>query len=199
MARQKGQKVGGQFVPMLHQMLDCVAWRSLSPIARLVYIALRRRTRPETNGRAFLSIRDAADECGVHRNTITRAFWDLQAAGFIVATELGHLGWEGRGKATTWRLTELGFPGGGPTKDYLKWSPGNDFGVVKAASPTSQKQKPGTNEVHPRHNFCAVLPEPVTKEVPPCHQDCAVSGDFGAEPVTPIVPHLESTRRGRVR
>src|SRR4051794_26737026 len=92
--RRRGQPVGGQFVPLLDQKLDC-EWRTLSPIARLVYIALRRRARPETNGKVLLSVRDAADESGVYRNT---AFWELQCLGFIVATELAHLGAEGMGK-----------------------------------------------------------------------------------------------------
>ena len=179
-------------------MLDSEAWRSLSPVARLVYIALKRRTRSngENNGKAFLSVRDAATECGAHRNTIHRAFWDLQAAGFIKPSTLGHLGVEGVGKATTWFLTEMGYPGGKPTKEYLTWTKGRDFTVIKAAAP-SRKQKPVTIGVQPRHQNCDVFGEPVTGEVTPCHSSCDVSAVFEHAPVTPVVPHLESTSRGR--
>src|SRR5262249_5790158 len=48
--------------------------------------------------------------------------------GFIVMTEPGCLGVDGKGKAPHWRLTEAEWPGGRngntwmlPTKNYLKW------------------------------------------------------------------------------
>ena len=188
--RQRGDKIGGGFVPMLHQTLDCAAWRSLSPIARLVYMALKRRARPETNGHVFLSIRDAAEECGAHRNTVMRAFRELQAHGFLVATKVGHLGAEGLGKATTWRLTEIGYPGGGPTKEYLRWLMGQDFPVALAVC-SPKNQKPGTSEVQARHKDCAVSEHPGTNGVPSCHEFGDVPAIIDFKPVTSIVPHLE--------
>lgn len=194
-AKPRGEKLP-QFVPLLHETLACQAWRRLSPVARLVYIALKRQTRPETNGTTHRSIREAAEECGAHRNTIAGAYHELQAHGFLVATAVGHLGVEGKGKATTWRLTELGHAGGRPTKDYLRWSPGNDYPILKPARPSARKQKPGTNGVHACHKDCDVLADPVTEIVTPCHKDCAVSGQYEARPVTGIVPHLYYTREG---
>jgi hypothetical protein len=57
-------------------------------------------------------------------------------------TSPGSLGLDGKGKAPTWRLTEVEWPGGRngdtwmlPTKDYLKWT-GTKFR-------NDQKQNPG--------------------------------------------------------
>ena len=196
MAKPRREKIGGVFVPVLHEMLDCAAWRSLTPIARLLYLALKRRARPETNGRVFLSVRDAAVECGAHRNTIMRAFRELQAGGFIVATEIGHLGVEGCGKATTWRLTEFGHLGQRPTKDYLRWSKGKDFEVAKAGSSPRKRQKPVTSGVQSRHKNGAVFERPGTNAVPPCHKSGDVSTLSGFRPVTEFVPHLEFAMGG---
>jgi len=61
------------------------------------------------NGRLFLSQRDAQEEmgCGV-RDSISRWYRELQHYGFIVMTNAGGLGVDGKGKAPHWRLTELG-------------------------------------------------------------------------------------------
>jgi hypothetical protein len=98
---KKGGEKLLQFVPLLHQTLDCPAWCALGPHARLLYIALKRRARPETNGKVFLSTRKAADEIGAHRNTTLTAYRELQAKGFLVVGVLGHLGRDGMAKATT--------------------------------------------------------------------------------------------------
>jgi hypothetical protein len=45
----------------------------------------------------------------------------LQHYGFIVMTEAGCLGVNGKGKAPHWRLTEIGYMHEQPTKDFLKW------------------------------------------------------------------------------
>ena len=45
----------------------------------------------------------------------------MQHYGFIVMTEAGCLGLNGRGKAPHWRLTELGYMTDPPTRDFLKW------------------------------------------------------------------------------
>ncbi len=50
-----------------------------------------------------------------------RSLRELQHYGFIVMTERGCLGFNGRGKAPHWRLTELGYMNDPPTRDFLKW------------------------------------------------------------------------------
>ena len=72
-------------------------------------------------GGLYLSYRMAAKEIGSHPGQIARWYEELQYYGFIVMTTPGSLGVEGKGKAPHWRLTELGYLGEFPTRDYEKW------------------------------------------------------------------------------
>ena len=67
----------------------------------------RRRADKLSNGRIFLSQRDAAKQLGTHHTQIARWFRELQHFGFLVMTKGGSLGVDGKGKAPHWRLTEL--------------------------------------------------------------------------------------------
>jgi hypothetical protein len=111
------------FVPVLIATLDTTAWRAMSHGARSLYVALKRRFNKNSpnNGRLYLSQRTAAKELGSHHNEIARWFRELQHFGFIVMTSPGSLGVEGKGKAPHWRLTELGYLGAFPTRDYDHW------------------------------------------------------------------------------
>ena len=124
MARNKDKgRIEGPFVPMLIQTTSCPAWRALSPYAREVYRVLKSKYGfdARNNGRIYVSARDGADETGFHKDTIARSLRELAHYGFIVMTEPGCLGLDGRGKAPHWRLTELGYMREPPTRDFLKW------------------------------------------------------------------------------
>jgi hypothetical protein len=124
MARHKDKgRIEGPFVPMLIQTTGCPAWRAMSPYAREVYRVLKSRYGfdARNNGRIYLSARDGSEETGFSKNAITRALRELQHYGFIVMTESGCLGVNGRGKAPHWRLTELGYMREPPTREFLKW------------------------------------------------------------------------------
>jgi hypothetical protein len=133
------------FVPLDQEVMNSPAWRATSYGARWLYVHLKRRWsfKQRNNGRIFLSQRDAQEEMGCkHRDSIGRWFRELQHYGFIVMTEPGCLGVDGRGKAPHWRLTEAEWAGGRngntwmlPTKDYLKWN--------GAKFRDDQKQNPG--------------------------------------------------------
>jgi hypothetical protein len=130
--------VGERFAPIVDSVRLSAAWRVLSPVGRALFIELRALANPpfEKNGRVFLSVRDAAERLNVSIATAARAFHELQRLGFIVVTDLGHLGAEGHGKATTYRLTDCGAPGlARGTQEYLRWRPGADFAVVKGKPP----------------------------------------------------------------
>jgi hypothetical protein len=133
MSRKQDKGRLAPFVPLDKEMMDCTAWRAMSCGARCLYISLKRRWRfkQRNNGRIFLSQRDAQEELGrdPHRDTISRWYRELVHYGFIVMTNPGGLGVDGKGKAPHWRLTEIEAPGGRngdtlmlPTKDYLKWN-----------------------------------------------------------------------------
>jgi len=147
------------FVPIDKEMMDCPAWRKASCGARVLYVHLKRRWnfKQRNNGRIYLSGRDAEEEIGCGRDSIERWYRELQHFGFIVMTDPGGLGVEGKGKAPHFRLTEAEWPGGRngntwmlPTKDYLRWDGTpfqDDRGAVSRAR--KRKQNPGA-QMHPK-------------------------------------------------
>jgi hypothetical protein len=132
------------FVPLLLGTLDSPAWRALSHGAKALYVSLKRRV-PRQRNEAYLSYRHALLELKSSKRKIAEWFRELQHYGFIVLTEHGMLGVEGKGKSPRWRLTELGKTSkansGGefepPTKDFLKWN-GVQF------CPPSKHKNPGS-------------------------------------------------------
>jgi hypothetical protein len=120
------------FVMVTNQVLDSPAWRAMSMGARCLYVALKRRCPPNrhNNGRIRLSLREAREQLGACFTQITRWFAELQYYGFIVMMEAGCLGLDGKGKAPSWRLTEVAYMRGTsskgmedmPTMDFLKWN-----------------------------------------------------------------------------
>jgi hypothetical protein len=129
--------IGGPFVPLLKETLTTPAWRDMSHGARSLYVALKLRysSNFKNNGKIFLSSRDAEAELGSNRDSVLRWFRELQHYGFIVMTNPGALGVDGKGKAPHWRLTELGYMNDPPTKDFLRWN--------KVRFRDGEKQNPG--------------------------------------------------------
>src|SRR5215469_3557695 len=121
--KDKG-RIEGPFIPILIGTRKSPAWRALSPYAREVYHSLRSRYSLDArnNGRIYVSTRDGAEETGFDVKTVARSLRELKHYGFIVMTEAGCLGVEGKGKAPHWRLTELGYMREPPTRDFLIWN-----------------------------------------------------------------------------
>jgi hypothetical protein len=87
-----------------HYMLKTDAWKALSAAARAVYIQIGLRYDGFNNGRISFSVRDAASECGLAKDTASRAFKELGDLGFIEETRHGSLSRKTR-IASEWRLT----------------------------------------------------------------------------------------------
>ena len=170
--RNKNKGRLAPFVPVDIEMMDSPAWRATSHGARWLYMHLKRRWsfRQKNNGRIFLSHLDAVKEMGGTPDSISRWFRELQHYGFIVMTEPGCLGVDGKGKAPHWRLTEAEGPGGRsgetwmlPTKDYLKWDgvPFEDErGAVKRGRGKENRNFPGDGKQASeawRRSRCAAL------------------------------------------
>jgi Helix-turn-helix domain len=129
MSKKYKERIGGSFTPLLHETMDCPAWKQLSHTAKWLYVLLKRR---HMNGRntAFVSFRDASKELRCSHRKIATLFAELEHYGFIVKVRHGTLGVEGKGLATVWRLTELGTTRQhSPSdvfepsaKDYLRWN-----------------------------------------------------------------------------
>ena len=92
--------IENRFVPLLVNTMKSKAWRTMSPYACKLYIALKARYsfKLKNNGRIYLSARTAAEETGLNRKTVARAFHELVHYGLIVMSEPGCLGVNGRGK-----------------------------------------------------------------------------------------------------
>jgi len=153
-----------------NQVLDSAAWRAMSHGARSLYIALKRRYFPSrhNNGRIRLSQREAQKQLGAGFTQITRWYRELRYYGFIVMTEPGCLGIEGKGKAPQWRLTEVAYMRGTsskgsedmPTMDFLKWNgvpfskhhPGGDHLKPKSkkGAPENRSTIGSTQKTEPR-------------------------------------------------
>ena len=107
------------FVQVLKPTLREPAWKALPYGTRCLYITLKSYYNGDNNGRIYLSVRKAAEELGASPTSTERWFYRLIQHGFIVPTGGGFLG--SNGKGTSWRLTEIGFMGEQPTKDYKDW------------------------------------------------------------------------------
>lgn len=113
-------------VRLHHWELNSPAFRSLSLGARALLVELKALFMGTNNGELFLSVREAGRRLGVGKNLAERCFRQLEDRGFIRPNRTGSFNWKGgarRGAATTWILTEFGFAGAIPTKDFMRWRP----------------------------------------------------------------------------
>jgi hypothetical protein len=93
-----------RYFQLHHYMLKTDAWKALSSAARAVYVQIGSRYNGGNNGRLSFSIRDAATECNLAKNTAARALKELINLGFIEETRHGSLSRKTR-IASEWRLT----------------------------------------------------------------------------------------------
>ncbi|MGC1495332.1 MAG: helix-turn-helix domain-containing protein [Sulfitobacter sp.] len=141
---KKNEQRQEQWTKWIKAHRDLPAWKALSFPARETYFHLQVRCFAETaqkklkvrnnNGSVFRSPRDLARDMGCSPKTAMAALADLQAKGWIVATEIGHAGVEGKGKTSQFRLTMMDM-GSGPsrkvaTKDPERWLEGHDCEVL---------------------------------------------------------------------
>ncbi len=140
----------GQGTYLTRREIDCEAWRNLGIAAQALYPWLRMEWKgknSDTNGRLFLSSRQAAKAMGANPKTCMTAFQQLQAKGYIVVTEGASLGVMGHGKSHLFRLTHEPTLEKGrhvpATLDFLKWKQGHDFPIVKIVG--SKRKTPNQN------------------------------------------------------
>src|SRR5262249_29435398 len=142
MSKKRKRKSDGPFVMLPLRIVNAPAWRVMSPIARVLWIELRRKLANQgwNNGKIFLSDRDAAEAVGVNKDTIVRAYAELEDYGFLDKTSGGFLGSDGRGIATRYCFTDLAHGTHPATWDYEKWD-----GSISEHTP----QKPGPKKQNP--------------------------------------------------
>jgi len=107
-----------------HYMLKSDAWRSLKPAARALYVELAMRFNGLNNGEIAFSVRQAARELNIAKDSASKAFRELAAKGFIKINQPGSFDWK-LGLATTWILTEHPLGNDLATKEFMSWRPEN--------------------------------------------------------------------------
>jgi hypothetical protein len=121
----KGRAVGDfKHVRLQEWLLKSPAYRSLACPDRCLLVELYRKYNGANNGEIFLSCRDAAELLGVSKNTAARSFSALEDRGFTRLRGKALFSMKGK-LASTWVLTEFPYAGALPTKDFMKWRPGN--------------------------------------------------------------------------
>ena len=151
MSKKGKGRISGQFVPLLHEMMDCPSYLSMSHGARCLYHSLKRRA---WQNRAYLSYRTARKELGSSPHKIKEWFAELEHYGFIVLAQHGSLGVDGKGKAPHWRLTELGHVAGSgtefPTKEYIRWM---ECCLIRGHIVTAEGQRDGLKNRIPYRTY----------------------------------------------
>lgn len=112
-----------QFVVIYNFRADTIAWMSLKPGPKALYLELKRQYNGHNNGRVLLSYRDAAVRLSCSNNTVGSWFKQLEARGFVVCMQRHHLGPSGVGQTSHWRLAEYSCDGKHATHDYRTWVP----------------------------------------------------------------------------
>lgn len=121
---QKGRNPGEPFVKLPNFVLDSAAFGSLSALSQALLVHLVRRYNGNNNGLIGLGHRAGAKLCNVNKDTIKRAFDELEAKGLIRASRKGGFNMKDvtLQRATEWRLTWLDTTEAKPTHDFKEWS-----------------------------------------------------------------------------
>jgi hypothetical protein len=141
---QRYKKKLAPFVALFRHTIKTEAWRALSLGARATFFALKTNYNTNAQNAVFLSSRDGARELGVCKDTVCKYLHELEHYGFIVPVRRAHLGVEGEGKATLYRLTDCGYAGKAPTYDFQNWDgvlygPKKQNPVRKSRTPRPKK------------------------------------------------------------
>jgi hypothetical protein len=115
-------------VRLYRRHIETPAWRSLSPVARSLYVEVKLLYVGTNNGRLFLSVRMAAELINVSKTTAALAFKELEERGFIRLSKPSSFNMKAtarRGDATCWILTEhpVGDRSGAGSLDFMRWRP----------------------------------------------------------------------------
>ena len=132
-------------------VMDTPAWRALSSAAQALYPWLVMEFKGEkynNNGEIRLSVRQAGFKMGVSKDTAARAFYDLQAKGFIKVKKGGSLGISGMGKCPEYEITGITLPENGrnANEHFREWTEVKDFEIfIHTVKIIKEKTKPCHN------------------------------------------------------
>jgi hypothetical protein len=142
----KGRSTTERFVSLPHYMLRSPAWRSLSPVARCIFLELAAIYNGGNNGHLALSTRHAAERARCSKDTAARALTELIAKGFIVCCSRGHFDRKSP-HASEYRLALYSCDRTGlrASKAFMSWQEDQPKSV---AGPSNRTASPITGTVH---------------------------------------------------
>ena len=113
---------GPSFVQLFHYLMDTPAWGELTAQESRVFLQLWRRYDGRNNGWLGLSVRTAAEESNINKDTAGKAFKRLEELGFIELAQAGAFDWK-LGHSSEWRLTmyKCDRTHKPPSKAFMKW------------------------------------------------------------------------------
>src|SRR5271170_5288770 len=124
--RRRRKKVG-RFVMLEHQLMDSLAFRSLTGPALKLLLEVWKRHDGQNNGMISFGTREAAQLLCGNKNTAGRRFAELVEKGLLVVESKGAFSVKHR-QATVWRLTMEQTMAGNrvvpATREYQRWRPG---------------------------------------------------------------------------
>ncbi len=124
MVSKRIKRSEGQYVPLPYAQLKSEAWRSLSGSAVKLWLELHTRFNGGNNGRLTLSYAEAANNLGMGKASVQRAYEELVDHGFLVLEKKGD--WYSR-RAHEWRLTTKPMQRArgkeSPTNEWRQWRP----------------------------------------------------------------------------
>jgi hypothetical protein len=183
-----------RYFQLHHYMLKTDAWRALSPFARAIYIQIGFRYDGANNGGIAYSVRDAATECDMNKDTAGRAFKELAARGFIEETRHGGLSRKTR-VASEWRLTAFKCDHTGALKTCAFMHRGGP--EFSNYTPIKGGRLPGKTYPLPVRNKrreCPKIGDSLSETKHPEISDCPKIGDtqadFGPSPVRKQGTHI---------
>lgn len=116
-----GRSAGGgeRFILLPHFMLNCPAWKTLSPNAKALLLDVWTRHNGMNNGEIGYSVREA-EEIGLSKDQAGRAFKELVERGFLKVRRSSAFTLRTK-EARTWELTGERFGDNPATKDFMWW------------------------------------------------------------------------------
>ena len=116
-----GKRGAGRHVQLPEWVQASIAWATLKPGPRALYIEIKRRYNGGNNGEIIISHRQAAKLLNVGRDTVGVYFRELIVRGFLRITRGHCLGPSGVGQSATYAITELPVGTTPATKEFMKW------------------------------------------------------------------------------
>jgi DNA-binding transcriptional MocR family regulator len=109
-------------VKLDHALLNSPAYHSLDPVARSLYVELKRLYSGHNNGEIALGVRAAAAALNISKNTAQLAFEKLQDRGFLRLAMPSTF--HQKRLSREWLLTEYADDRGSsekPSRDFMAW------------------------------------------------------------------------------